>query len=219
MVKECHPVRQCLAARAQSPQDRLARNPSAQSSSLWQPTTAMFACRTTAARLTDRQPGRSGIDSDRRKGSASCATPREIPSRHITLILNFGDPLTLAGDDGRTQLGSFATGLQTCPAIIEHRGQQAGVHIRMPPTTAYALFGIPMHLLTGKVMTVAEVLGPRTDRAWCSAVSPVARSSPSASPPRWAPRSLGSSRSAAALRRAKAFRRLRRCLDIQVRSC
>lgn len=89
---------------------------------------------------------------------------REIPSRHITLILNFGDPLTLAGNDGHTRLGSFATGLQTGPAIIERRGQQAGIHLRMPPTTAYALFGIPMHLLTGEVMAVAEVLGPRTDR-------------------------------------------------------
>jgi len=89
---------------------------------------------------------------------------REIPSRHITLILNLGDPLTLARNDGRTQLGSFATGLQTGPAIIERCGQQAGIHLRMPPTTAYALFGIPMHLLTGEVMDVAELLGSRTDR-------------------------------------------------------
>jgi AraC-like DNA-binding protein len=95
----------------------------------------------------------------------SAMVRQEIPSRHVTLLLNFGDPLILTGNDGgRRKVGSFVTGLQTGPAIIERGGQQAGVHLRMPPTTAYALFGVPMHLLTGEVVDAAAVLGPRAAR-------------------------------------------------------
>jgi len=90
---------------------------------------------------------------------------RELPSRHVTLLFNFGDPLTLIGDGvGRRTVGSFVTGLQTGPAIIERRGQQAGVHLRMPPATAYALFRVPMHLLTGEVVDAAALLGSRAAR-------------------------------------------------------
>src|SRR5262245_27766165 len=90
---------------------------------------------------------------------------REIPSRHVTLILNFGDPLVLTSDDGRrTPVGSFVSGLQTGPAMIGRGGQQAGVYLRLPPATAYGLIRVPMHQLSGEVVEAEEILGPRAAR-------------------------------------------------------
>ncbi len=95
------------------------------------------------------------------------ATPlvwREIPSRHVTVILNAGDPLILADRGDRATLGSFATGLQTGPAHVERHGHQCGVHLRLSPPAAYALFGLPMHLLTGEVVDAADLMGRGADR-------------------------------------------------------
>jgi AraC-like DNA-binding protein len=85
---------------------------------------------------------------------------RELPGRHITVILSFGDPLVLIGGDGHhRRVGSFVSGLQSEPAIAERVGHQYGMHLELSPLTAYSLFGVPMHSLANTLVELPAMLG------------------------------------------------------------
>lgn len=84
---------------------------------------------------------------------------RELPSRHVSLIINFGDPLVVVGDRGAQNVGSFVAGLQPRAAVTERHGRQHGMHVELAPLAAYALIGAPMAALTGTLVDLAVVLG------------------------------------------------------------
>ncbi len=85
---------------------------------------------------------------------------RELPGRHVTVIVSFGDPLVLVGDGGhRRGVGSFVSGLQSEPAITERVGHQYGMHLELSPLTAYSIFAVPMHSLTNALVDLTAVLG------------------------------------------------------------
>jgi AraC-like DNA-binding protein len=85
---------------------------------------------------------------------------RELPSRHVTLMISFGDHLAIVGDDdGRRNVGSFVSGLQSESVVTERVGHQHGMHVELNPLAAYSLFGLPMHSMTNALVDLPAVLG------------------------------------------------------------
>lgn len=97
------------------------------------------------------------------KGFTAPERRRELPSRHVSLMISFSDPLLVVGDGGHQRVGSFVTGLQSRAATTERLGHQHGMHIQLAPLAGYALFGVPMAALTDTLVDLPAVLG--TDAA------------------------------------------------------
>lgn len=86
---------------------------------------------------------------------------RELPSRHASVMISLGEPLSLVGPDGDRSraIQSFVTGLQTTSAITERVGHYEGMHLELPPLTARALLGVPMHTLTDRLVDLSAIFG------------------------------------------------------------
>jgi AraC-like DNA-binding protein len=80
---------------------------------------------------------------------------REVPSGDVTLILSPETKLRLP--DGRHT--SFVAALHDSHTLVEHDGRQEGIEVRLTPLGARALFGIPMHELTNRVVELDDLLG------------------------------------------------------------
>jgi len=87
----------------------------------------------------------------------------EPPSSIVPLILNFGPPIRVTtpgyGPDGGEALGSFTAGLSDSYAVTESLGESLGIQVNLTPLGAYRILGVPMHLLTGRVVALDAVLG------------------------------------------------------------
>jgi AraC-like DNA-binding protein len=91
--------------------------------------------------------------------SAEPLCRREVPSADVTLILSPDSELRLP-----ERHTSFVAALHDRCALVEHPGEQRGVEVRLTPLGARALFGVPMHELTNRVVELDE-LGVRSDLA------------------------------------------------------
>jgi AraC-like DNA-binding protein len=86
----------------------------------------------------------------------------EVPSADVTLILSPSSELTLPdtrGSGGPARHTSFVAALHDRYALVEHGGFQEGVEVRLTPLGAHALFGLPMHELTNRVIELDDLLG------------------------------------------------------------
>lgn len=85
-----------------------------------------------------------------------------LPSRSLTFIVAFDDPLDVehgsGSDRSRGEYWAMLGGLHTSPAMIRHPGRQCGVQIRVAPQGAETLFGIPASALAHEVIPLDEVL-------------------------------------------------------------
>jgi AraC-like DNA-binding protein len=95
---------------------------------------------------------------------------REVPSPDVTLILSPSTELRTAQAGDPERHGSFVAALSDRCALVEHDGFQEGVEARLTPLGAHALFGVPMHELTGRVVELDDLLGKGAndlvDRMW-----------------------------------------------------
>ena len=86
-----------------------------------------------------------------------------MPSRHLTFIVSFDDPLELSVlPDGRRQTTRFDAmlgGLHTTPAMIRHDGRQHGIELDVTPAGARALFGLPAGALAATVVPLDALWG------------------------------------------------------------
>jgi AraC-like DNA-binding protein len=89
--------------------------------------------------------------------SAEPLCRREVPSGDVTLILSPGSRLELP--DGRHT--SFVAALHDSHTFVKHDGIQEGIEVRLTPLGARALFGLPMHELTNRVVELDDLLGRR----------------------------------------------------------
>ncbi|HWZ59917.1 MAG TPA: helix-turn-helix domain-containing protein [Gemmatimonadaceae bacterium] len=80
---------------------------------------------------------------------------RELPSAGITVIINLGPPLVV---DGRRLAESFVAGLCTSHSLVDTIGEMEGVEVRLTPTGARRLFGIPMSDLANRVVPLDDIL-------------------------------------------------------------
>ena len=90
---------------------------------------------------------------------------RELPEPHIVLIFNLGSPLHLAQPNGTSEMivpagAGFIAGLHETYTLTETTGQQEGLEVRLSPTGAYRLFGVPMHELANGTHLLSVVAPP-----------------------------------------------------------
>lgn len=87
---------------------------------------------------------------------------RELPATHIVTIFNLGAPLSMAQPDGSGELvvprgAGFIAGLHETYTITETSGHQEGLEVRLSPTGAYRLFGIPMSEFANRTFLLEEI--------------------------------------------------------------
>jgi AraC-like DNA-binding protein len=99
--------------------------------------------------------------------SAEPLCRREVPNSDITLILSPASQLlipdTRAGSGAVARHTSFVAALHDRHALVEHSGFQEGIEVRLTPLGGHALFGLPMHELSNRVIELDELLGPGAD--------------------------------------------------------
>ncbi len=87
---------------------------------------------------------------------------RQFPEPFFVLIVEFGSPMRVTlGGDARTAArhpGGFAAGLGDLHALTEHDGRQRGIQVDLTPTGARRLCGLPLSLLSGRVVSLCELL-------------------------------------------------------------
>jgi len=90
---------------------------------------------------------------------------REVPQDQVTVILGFGAPLTIGGQDLPAQgRGSFVAPLNDAYAITEFTGVSHGIQIDLSPQAARAWFGVPMRELDALVVDLEDLLGVSSPR-------------------------------------------------------
>jgi AraC-like DNA-binding protein len=84
----------------------------------------------------------------------------------VTLIVSLGPRIRVATtSSGSVSLSSFVAGLHHGPAFTEHDGHQEGIQVDLSPFAARAIFGVPMHELTDRVVGLDELLGRSIERS------------------------------------------------------
>lgn len=81
----------------------------------------------------------------------------------VPLVISFGEPFAIGlsrapGDNDR--FASFASGLHAGPVVIDSFGKSCCIQVNFTPLGARRFFGIPMHELADRMVTLDEVLGP-----------------------------------------------------------
>jgi AraC-like DNA-binding protein len=86
------------------------------------------------------------------------------PSRHLTFIVSFDQPLELSvlpdGTSGPSTFDALLGGLHTSPAVIRHDGSQHGIQLQVTPAGARGLFGMPAAEVAQTVVPLDAVWGP-----------------------------------------------------------
>ena len=86
---------------------------------------------------------------------------RGLPSRHITLVVELGAPLRVAGLGGLVTANGVVGGLHTRPAHIDASSPQEGLQYGLTPLGASALLGVCAAELSGLAVDLADLLGRR----------------------------------------------------------
>jgi AraC-like DNA-binding protein len=88
---------------------------------------------------------------------------RELPFGGVAVILTFDGEWWLGDRDGGALVrhGSFVGGLIDTPAFSEHRGEVSCLQFDLTPLGARALFAVPGRELSGRIVEVDDLLGPR----------------------------------------------------------
>lgn len=93
---------------------------------------------------------------------------RELPGPHVVVIVELGPPLLVHDRDraraARRHRGGFVAGLDDGATVTEHLGHQRGLQINLTPIGARRLFGIPLHELTRRVVSLPDLLPRRHAR-------------------------------------------------------
>lgn len=95
---------------------------------------------------------------EERPGSLS---RREVPIPTTVLIMNFGLPFRVSGEEYRS---SFLAGLGDSYAITEYVGKSHGIQIDLTPPGAHVILGLPMSELANRVVHLEDVLGADAER-------------------------------------------------------
>jgi AraC-like DNA-binding protein len=82
---------------------------------------------------------------------------RELPGGRVVLVISFGPQMDI---DGR-RFGSFVAGVHDAPTLTEHDGLGHGVEVYFTPLGARRFLGMPMRELTGRVVELEDLLGPK----------------------------------------------------------
>lgn len=93
-----------------------------------------------------------------RQDGITLAHHRGLPSRSITFVLSFADPIRmLAGPGGPVTTQCAVGGLHLSPAILAQDRFQHGMHLELNPLGVHALLGVSATELAGTVRDVADL--------------------------------------------------------------
>ena len=85
---------------------------------------------------------------------------RELPSDRVVAIVNLGAPIRVRTAEGWAEHpDGFLAGLDDTYALTETTGAQRGVQIDLSAVGAHLLLRMPMHELTGRVVTLEALFG------------------------------------------------------------
>ncbi len=99
---------------------------------------------------------------------------RGLPSRALTLVLSFDEPLDvgwLDRDGTRDRYWVVASGLSSGPAAITHQGRQFGVQVDVTPAGARALFGMPAAAIADDLVSLQDLVGRDEHRIYDAVAS------------------------------------------------
>jgi AraC-like DNA-binding protein len=90
---------------------------------------------------------------------------REPPSEIVPVIINFGAPIRVfassdaANPEQWTDYGSFTTGPFDTFALVGSAGPSGGLQVNLTILGARMFLGLPLHVLTNRIVALEEVLG------------------------------------------------------------
>ncbi|MFJ2956406.1 helix-turn-helix domain-containing protein [Streptomyces sp. NBC_00669] len=96
----------------------------------------------------------------------------EFPSGMITMVINFGDRIRIgpvateetSGSGPRPEpYRSLVNGPRSDATMGEHDGRLEGVEVHLAPWMAYTVLRVDMHELRGRMVPLADLLGPEGD--------------------------------------------------------
>jgi AraC-like DNA-binding protein len=96
------------------------------------------------------------------ENTSSFTRRRELPSERVVVIVNLGEPIRVSAphhEGWSVQGEGFVAGMHDTYALTETGGSQAGVQVDLTPVGAHLLFGLPMHELSQRVVTLEELFG------------------------------------------------------------
>ena len=100
--------------------------------------------------------------------AGSASRRREFPGPFAVMVFEFGPPIRIveAGDPRRvsSHRGGFVSGLGDTFVVCEHDGFQQGIQVNLTAIGARLLFGVPMSELSGRVVSLPDVLPARHRR-------------------------------------------------------
>lgn len=95
------------------------------------------------------------------------AVRRELPSARVSLLIDFGTPVRVAGPRPGAAFaqhaGALVVGLDDRWARTDTGGAWHGVQVDLTPLGAHALLGVPMHELTGRLVPLGDLIGRAGD--------------------------------------------------------
>jgi AraC-like DNA-binding protein len=95
--------------------------------------------------------------------TAAPTRQREPPSTGVVLVFGLETELKIHDparpEQAPLRLGSFVGGPDDACAVVEHDGEMRGVQVDLTPLAARMIFGVPMHELAHRVVSLEEVLG------------------------------------------------------------
>lgn len=95
--------------------------------------------------------------------SQNAVRRREVPQPWVVMVISLNGSFRVA-TEGRVKDGpvftSLIAGLGQGPVLTEHDGIQEGIEVTFDPIGCFALFGVPMSQLSGRVISLNEFLGP-----------------------------------------------------------
>lgn len=90
---------------------------------------------------------------------------RELPSPAVVMVFEFGPPIRVyEGDDRRrcsSNRGGFVGGIGDEAVLCEHDGYQQGIQVNLTAIGARLLFGLPMSEVSGRIVSIRDLLPPR----------------------------------------------------------
>ncbi len=89
---------------------------------------------------------------------------RGLPSRHLTLVVEMLEPLTVRGLGATVRAHGVVGGLHTVPALIDAGRPQEGVQYGLSPLGARVLLGVPAGELRDRAVGLETLLGPDAAR-------------------------------------------------------
>jgi hypothetical protein len=90
---------------------------------------------------------------------------RETPSDVVPLIFNFGSPIRIVECERpwrEVTVGGFTTGVFDTSVIVETRGLSGGLQVDLTIPGARLVVGQPLGELANRIVTLEELLGPRS---------------------------------------------------------